>query len=158
MELSEVETILVAALMHAGMPSEQAEMFARKAPESVKEEAKGQSKEGLSEKAFWLTTSKEETTKILKAVEGAMRDERLTEVFVKLLGTVSTRMQDLAGLKVPHSVTAYAIAEKMLDIGYAASREACVPHLSAAMAAGLTPFEHWKEALRLAEEIKSDGS
>jgi len=154
--LTETETVLASALMSAGMPSEQAEIHARTAPDHIKELAEGRSATALQERLLWATMPSEDVDSIIRASQEVLGDRTLTDVFAKVVFAVQKRMEGIAGVKIPHSTAIYAVAEKMLDTGYVATKEAAVPHLAIILSSSITPLKIWKEALELAETSESN--
>ena len=154
--LTETETVLASALMSAGMPSEQAEIHARTAPDHIKELAEGRSATALQERLLWATMPSEDVDSIIRASQEVLGDRTLTDVFAKVVFAVQKRMESIAGVKVPPSTALYAVAEKMLDTGYVATKEAAVPHLAIILSSSITPLKIWKEALELAETSESN--
>ena len=124
--LTETETVLASALMSAGMPSEQAEIHARTAPDHIKKRAEGRSAEDLREKLLWAMMPSEDVDSILRASQEVLSDSTLTDEFAKVVYAVQKRMEGIAGVKIPPSTAIYTVAEKMLDTGYVATKEAAV--------------------------------
>ena len=154
--LTETETLLASALMSAGMPSEQAEIHARTAPDHIKEMTEGRSATALQERLLWALMPSEDVDSILQASQKVLGDSTLTDVFATVVYTVQKRMGAIAGIKIPPSTAVYAVAEKMLDTGYVATKEAAVPHLATILSSSITPLKIWKEALELAETSESN--
>ena len=86
--LTEIETLFASALMSAGMPSEQAEIHARTAPDHIKKRAEGRSAEALRERLLWATMPSEDVDSILRASREVLSDSTLTDEFAKVVYAV----------------------------------------------------------------------
>ena len=110
--LTETETMLASALMSAGVPSEQAEIHARTAPDHIKEMAEGRSATALQERLLWALMPSEDVDSIIRASQEVLGDSTLTDVFATVVYTVQKRMEGIAGVKVPPSTAVYAVADR----------------------------------------------